>query len=324
VCYPLEARPRVTDMPLTSKGGNLLHAQFDRRERVPCDWGKLVSLSPARGRGRTSRPGLSLAHFRRAVGFSSFGCHTRGSCGTVEGVSSDATGVAEFERLFAEYEVRLGRFLVQIVGSRALAEDLLQETFLSALREDLTSVDNVGAWLYGVARNRALHALRTRRRAQSAFERLKGSRESFVVPDPAEAVAVRDLLERSLEVDDRVILVLRYVHGFDGPELAQIFDVSAEAARQRLSRARRRLLDALQERTELSAAEWQAGAKTAAPAEFRGQAGASLQTETRRIQALLEPLAGIAPVVLPRSFVARARRRHDGMLRRLFALLARG
>jgi len=242
-------------------------------------------------------------------------------------VSSDATGgrsgVAEFERLVAEYEGRLGRFLVQIVGSRTLAEDLLQETFLSAFREDLSSVENVGAWLYGVARNRALHALRTRRRAQSAPERLKGSGDRFVAPDPAEAVAVRDLLERSLELDDRVMLILRHVHGFDGPELAQIFDVSAEAARQRLSRARRRLLDALRERPELSAANWPV-ATTAAPVEFRERTGAGLQTETRRVQELLGPLAGIESVALPRSFAARVRRGRHGMLRRLFALLVGG
>jgi len=191
------------------------------------------------------------------------------------------------ERLFAEYERELGRFLVQIVGVRALAEDLLQETFETALREDLDAIDNVRAWLYAVARNRALHALRSRRRAESALQLLAGRLRGAQTSDPAEALAVRDLLERCLGEDDRVILVLRHLHGFDGPELARILDVSPEAARQRLVRARRRLLEALEKPGGLTAT-----------AEPRPEPGSP--TELLFIQRVLAPLAELAPATRSR------------------------
>jgi len=40
----------------------------------------------------------------------------------------------EIERLLSSSEPRLGRFLAQMVGNRALAEDLLQDTFYEAFR----------------------------------------------------------------------------------------------------------------------------------------------------------------------------------------------
>ena len=66
------------------------------------------------------------------------------------------------ERLFEQHERRLGQFLVHVVRDRALAEDLLQETFLAAwrARDELDAVVNPESWLFGIARHRALRALR--------------------------------------------------------------------------------------------------------------------------------------------------------------------
>jgi RNA polymerase sigma factor (sigma-70 family) len=57
-------------------------------------------------------------------------------------------------------------------------------------------------------------------------------------------VALRDLLERHLEPDERALLLLRYLHGFNAAELAQIMGVTPEAVRQRLSRSRGKLIAA--------------------------------------------------------------------------------
>src|ERR1700746_1181622 len=78
------------------------------------------------------------------------------------------------EALFHTCETRLGRFLAQMVGNRALAEDLLQDSFYEAFRcrDQLGEVENPEAWLFGIARNRSLVALRRRRRLRSALDRL--------------------------------------------------------------------------------------------------------------------------------------------------------
>src|SRR4051812_25844232 len=78
------------------------------------------------------------------------------------------------ELLFAQSESSVGRFLRQLLADRALADDLLQEVYLVAVRrrEALAAADDPGAWLLGVARNLALDAMRRQGRARRAFERL--------------------------------------------------------------------------------------------------------------------------------------------------------
>lgn len=148
----------------------------------------------------------------------------------------------KLEALFAQCEQRLGRYLAQMVRDRGLAEDLLQDTFIVALRAgpDLQPIANPEAWLFGIARHRALDALRKRRRFQSAIDRLSVRRQ---LSDEADAIlALRDLLERTLSPEDRSLVLLRYLHDFDATELAEMTGLTADAVRQRLSRARRKLL----------------------------------------------------------------------------------
>lgn len=146
--------------------------------------------------------------------------------------------------LFTRTEQRLGAFLAQMVRDRELAADLLQDTFHDVVRAGgrMEAVENVDAWLFAIARNRALAALRRRRRLGRAVARLRQSEDSS--PEAADVLALRELLERSLSPDERSLLLLRYVHGFDGNELAQIFRTSPEAMRKRLSRTRAKLLAA--------------------------------------------------------------------------------
>ncbi len=151
--------------------------------------------------------------------------------------------------LLRQHEARLGQFLRQVVESRALAEDLLQEVFETAhrCRGLLAAAPSAEAWLFAAARHRALNALRRRRRPTAALGRLAGRARETEARDPADALAVRDLLLRTLDADDRTLVVLRYVHGFDATELARMTGRTPDAVRQRLSRARRRLLAAYEE-----------------------------------------------------------------------------
>jgi RNA polymerase sigma-70 factor (ECF subfamily) len=147
--------------------------------------------------------------------------------------------------LFLELEVRVGRYLAQMVGDRALAEDLLQDTFHDALRarDRLGEVHNPEAWLYGIARHRALAALRRRRRFHRALARLERGFRWSIEEEP-DVLEVRELLERALRPDERALVILRYLHGFEAPELADMTGRTPDAVRQQLSRARRKLLEA--------------------------------------------------------------------------------
>ncbi len=148
-----------------------------------------------------------------------------------------------FEALFKRYERPLGRFLAQMTRSSHLADDLLQETFLAAYRRrnQLPPTEEIERWLFGIARNRALHALRGVRRGREATARLARMLGLGSPIEDSEALEIRELVVRTLEPDDRSLFILRYVHGFTASDLAEITGLTPEAVRKRLSRAAARL-----------------------------------------------------------------------------------
>ena len=151
--------------------------------------------------------------------------------------------VRAFEVLLSRHRKPVFNFILRFVREPALAEDLLQETFLAAwrARNELDSVVNPEAWLFGIARHRALHALRGAQRLRRAVERL-GAAAPPVDEGPALAIDTLALLHRVLGPEDRALVVLAHVHGFSGLELAEMTGRSHAAVRKRLERARTALL----------------------------------------------------------------------------------
>jgi len=100
--------------------------------------------------------------------------------------SETAASREAVEELFRSCQGRIGRYLIQFVGERELAQDLLQDTFYDALRfsGQLAEVRSREAWLFGIARHRALRALRRRRRFRGVVARLRAR--------PANAVTDED------------------------------------------------------------------------------------------------------------------------------------
>lgn len=162
-----------------------------------------------------------------------------------EAVPHAEASTASVEEWFSTYESDLGKYLVQFVRDRSLAEDLLQETFHDAYRASrvLPDIRDPRAWLFGIARNHALRALRRQRRFQRALARLMVRNEQPAAFE-SEAFSILNLLERTLAPEDRALVLLRHLHGFDANELAEMTGRSPAAVRQRLSRACTRLLDA--------------------------------------------------------------------------------
>jgi RNA polymerase sigma-70 factor (ECF subfamily) len=154
----------------------------------------------------------------------------------------------DFERFFRTHELRVGRYLAQITRDPALADDLLQETFLAAFRDreripsDRTAQE---AWVMVVAHHRALNALRGIRRGREAFGSLVTVRRRNATT--GSALSTRDLLVRTLAPLDRSIVVLSLVHGYTSDEVASIVGLRADAVRQRLSRSRLKLENAFRE-----------------------------------------------------------------------------
>lgn len=136
-----------------------------------------------------------------------------------------------------------------------LVEDVVQESLTRALRHwPFNGVpDDPAAWLYRVARNRALDVLRRRARFPDAPVEVLNFLEARLEKAP-DTVFTSEIADDELRLiftcchpavqdDARVALTLKTVCGFGVREIAQAFLVEEATIAQRLVRAKRRLRD---------------------------------------------------------------------------------
>jgi RNA polymerase sigma-70 factor (TIGR02960 family) len=172
-----------------------------------------------------------------------------------------------FRELTDPYRRELDLHIYRIVGSRQDAEDLLQETLLAAWRglERFEGRASVRAWLYRIATNRSLDALRaTRRRPEDQRTTqmpeptrwneplwlepypdvlLEGIPDDTPGPDARyetkEAIALAFIVGlQHLPPQQRAVLVMRDVLGFRAGEVAEMLETSEASVNSLLRRAR--------------------------------------------------------------------------------------
>lgn len=152
----------------------------------------------------------------------------------------------DFNRIFLEQYPRVHAVLVRIVGDRAEAEDLALETFWQLYRrppEVLRAPDPAG-WLYRVATNLGLNALRARKRRER-YELEAGAEVLTRGDDDPEGAAAaeeeRESVRRVLgQMDSRQAQLLLMRHsGMSYGELASALRLSPNSIGTLLVRAQR-------------------------------------------------------------------------------------
>ncbi|MEO7218524.1 MAG: sigma-70 family RNA polymerase sigma factor [Gemmatimonadaceae bacterium] len=169
--------------------------------------------------------------------------------------------MTDVERMFRSYHATLVRYLTRRLGDRDWAEEVAQETFVRALRQE--TLTNERAWLFTVANNLVRDdARRTERqrkqlillRDEQIVEAELADRSSDGdVPNAErarEAALARKAVD-SLAERDRMALLLRE-EGLDYEEIAAALELSIGSVGTTLSRARRRLVESYEtmQRTE--------------------------------------------------------------------------
>lgn len=154
--------------------------------------------------------------------------------------------VAAFRALVEQHGDLIRRTAYLLVGDRALAEDLAQETFLHAWRgfDGLRDPTAAKSWLLAILAHQAATWRRRRRQVAVPIAALPASDEpGDPTPGPLEAVEQReqhrflaDALAQ-LADDERQILVLRYYAELTVPEIAQVVGCPKGTVKSRLHRA---------------------------------------------------------------------------------------
>ena len=145
-----------------------------------------------------------------------------------------------FQTLVEEHRVDLYRFCVVTAG-RGDADDVFQETWVAALRAypRLRRADNLRAWLFRIAQNKAIDLHRARGRRSVPVEHPPEPvvpAQTTVDGEPELWAAVRDLPPKQ-----RTAVVCRTVLGMSYAELGELLDSSQEAARRNVFEGLKRL-----------------------------------------------------------------------------------
>ena len=145
------------------------------------------------------------------------------------------------DELYDSLYQELTGWCTAMAGSRTQAEDLVQEAFLRAmLNTGLLQELDAGkrrAWMYRTVKN-----LYIDRKRREAFETMVEQMPEEGVEDAeyAQLLAV-------LTPEERMLFTLRYMEGYNSAELGKIFGLPSGTVRSRLSDARSRLRQSLEE-----------------------------------------------------------------------------
>ncbi|MCC6317927.1 MAG: sigma-70 family RNA polymerase sigma factor [Gemmatimonadaceae bacterium] len=152
----------------------------------------------------------------------------------------------ELERLFHLYHTPLVRYLTRRLGDRDWAEEVAQETFLRALRQERLTSER--SWLFAVAtnlvRDEARKDERRRRHLQLLAEEERDRVVEPVVPD-ADRAREQALARRAVDglaERDRLALLMKE-EGLNYGEIAEALGMSVGSIGTTLARARRRLAE---------------------------------------------------------------------------------
>lgn len=158
----------------------------------------------------------------------------------------------ELDRLYSEHAQALFGFLVYRTGDRALAEDLVADTFERVLRARRRFDPRKGkekTWLYTIALNRLRDVQRSTGAERRATERVAGLAAATDAPQGYDSVEHRDALARAMAVlsdEERDAIALRFGAELTVPEIAKLLNEPLTTVEGRVYRALRKLRDELE------------------------------------------------------------------------------
>lgn len=163
----------------------------------------------------------------------------------------------EFLNAYDQYADAIYRHCVFRVYNNALAEEMMQETFMKTWQylAKGNKVENLRAFLYRVANNLVIDY--SRKKKEDSLESMIEQHPDFEPSsDPNPQMEKQLLLEQiknkmnDLPPDVRHILTLRFIDDLDPKEIAVVLDISPNNASVRINRALRQLQQKVHEKND--------------------------------------------------------------------------
>lgn len=158
--------------------------------------------------------------------------------------------------IYKRYAKAMFNASLRITGDYAEAEDVLQESFLSAFRElhSYKGDSSFGSWLKRIVINKSINCLRNRRLQLVPL----GEQHDAAGPDTPDSSFDADMVQWRADVvrrcvqdlpdGYRVVLTLYLLEGYDHAEIAGILGITESTSKSQYSRARKKLLELASQR----------------------------------------------------------------------------
>lgn len=162
----------------------------------------------------------------------------------------------ELLEIYDQYHDRVKIFIFKLVKDHWIAEDLIQETFMRVEKNigSLRDPAKLSSWIFRIAYNLCQDHFKSR------YKDKQDTGEPQSVPSPFVDFSVQKELEQHqmgtcvqeqinlLPEQQRIVLILYDLLGFNHAEIADILDITKENAKVRLHRARKGLKSILKEK----------------------------------------------------------------------------
>lgn len=158
---------------------------------------------------------------------------------------------AAIRLLFHRHHARVFRFVARMTRNDAMADEVANEVFLEVWRQAarFEGRSEVSTWLLGIARFKALSALRKRTEDELDEDDAENwadqsdDPETLVMKD-SKAALLRRLID-GLPAEHRVVIDLAYYQGRSVAEIGEVLDIPVATVKTRMFYARKKLGDAL-------------------------------------------------------------------------------
>ena len=184
--------------------------------------------------------------------------HRGGGAGSAGSAQEDARLVAlvadgdlrAFEMLYRQNQVRLTRFLSNMLRRPQLVEEVLNDTMMVVWKraDSYNGASKVSTWIFAIAYRKALRALR---RLDEPIEDPRADTREAPGPDPEGQMGHRQVnaaliaAMAQLSADHRTVVDLTYFHELGYREIAEIMGCPVDTVKTRMFHARRKLKDIL-------------------------------------------------------------------------------
>ena len=155
---------------------------------------------------------------------------------------------ATFEEIYEKTARPLWSYISRISGNSALADDIVQETFMRFLRVTLKDADEAGikSYLYKIATNLVYDNFRKMQRENKWQLFSANEQKTEIVYETLAEDSDMMRVFQNLKPQERALLWLAYVEGYEHREISVVLNLSPVSIKVLLFRARRKLAQLLE------------------------------------------------------------------------------